>query len=189
MAKRAIITAAVAFTTLLTSTVTVTAGKTEIPTLLDAPNFMNTELVDPTAEFKAARDHATMQLVTDLIDEANNHLGTRYHRGGKKPGGFDCSGFTSYIFRQFGINLSASSGGQFTQGTEVDTDDIRPGDLLFFKGSRSRSVGHVAIAIENNHDTGEITFIHAAVKGGIRIDRVSQPYYRTRYLGARRVLN
>lgn len=125
----------------------------------------------------------------DMIAFAKKFIGTRYRRGGKAPGGFDCSGFTSYVFSQFGFSLSPSSSGQYGQGEKIQRDEVSAGDLLFFTGrnSRSRSVGHVGIAIDNDPATGEITFIHAASSGGIRIDRMSAPYYSSRYLGARRV--
>lgn len=125
----------------------------------------------------------------DMIAFAKKFIGTRYRRGGKAPGGFDCSGFTSYVFSQFGFSLSPSSSGQYGQGEQIQRDEVSAGDLLFFTGrnSRNRTVGHVGIAIDNNPATGEITFIHAAISGGIRIDRISAPYYASRFLGARRV--
>ncbi len=129
-------------------------------------------------------------MVSDLLSYAKTHLGTRYVRGGKTPKGFDCSGFTSHVFSQFGTSLGASSAAQFTQGVKIERDEVMPGDLLFFTGrsASSKRVGHVAIALDNDPQTGEITFIHAAIGGGIRIDKMSAHYYKTRYLGARRVL-
>lgn len=129
-------------------------------------------------------------MLKDMIAYAKRFLGTRYVRGGKSPKGFDCSGFTSHVFKQFGYSLNASSSAQYGQGTKVERDEISAGDLLFFTGRNSRSgrVGHVAIAIDNDPVTGEITFIHAAISGGIRIDRISAPYYSSRYIGARRIL-
>ena len=120
----------------------------------------------------------------------NVFIGTRYVRGGKSPKGFDCSGFTSYVFDQFGYSLSRSSVGQYGQGVKLSRDEVAAGDLLFFTGRNSRSgrVGHVGIALSNDPETGEITFIHAAISGGIRIDRISAPYYASRYIGARRVM-
>lgn len=155
--------------------------------LMESVNFMNVDRLMPDEE--PNEDAANLQLVADLLNEANQYMGTRYMRGGKTPKGFDCSGFTSYVYRKFGFSLSASSSGQFGQGIEIPTDEVRPGDLLFFKGRRSRSVGHVAIAVNADPESGEITFIHAAVKGGIRIDRVSMPYYSQRFMGARRIIN
>lgn len=129
-------------------------------------------------------------MLNDMIAYAKRFIGTRYVRGGKSPKGFDCSGFTSHVFKQFGYSLNASSSSQYGQGSKVERDEIAAGDLLFFTGRNSRSgrVGHVAIAIDNDPATGEITFIHAAISGGIRIDRISAPYYSARYIGARRIL-
>lgn len=152
------------------------------------------EPIEPAQGFQEALaqfEDETSAMITDMIGYAKKFIGTRYRRGGKSPkGGFDCSGFTSYVFDQFGIRLNNNSGSQFTQGTPVERMEVEPGDLVFFKGSASRSsrVGHVGIAIDNNPETGEITFIHAATSGGIRIDKVTTPYYRARYLGARRVI-
>lgn len=157
--------------------------------ILASANFMNMDRLLPVDTDATDSDTEILRLVADLLNEANLHIGTRYVRGGKSPKGFDCSGFTSYVYRQFGYRLSPSSRGQYTDGIEISTDEVKPGDLLFFKGRRSRSVGHVAIAIDADPETGDITFIHAAVKGGIRVDRVSMPYYSQRFLGARRVIN
>lgn len=128
-------------------------------------------------------------MVADMISYAKKFMGTRYVRGGKSPKGFDCSGFTGYVFRQFGYNLSASSAAQATQGVQIKREEAEPGDLLFFTGRNSRSgrVGHVGIVIDNDAVTGEITFIHASVSSGISIDRVSAPYYAKRFLSVRRV--
>jgi len=137
-----------------------------------------------------ALSEETEAMVGDMMAYARKFLGTRYVRGGKSPKGFDCSGFTSYVFGQFGISLSASSSAQYTQGNAISKDEVGAGDLLFFTGRNSRSgrVGHVGIAIDNDPVTGEITFIHAAIGGGIRIDKMSAPYYSRRFIGARRVL-
>ncbi len=67
---------------------------------------------------------------------------------------------------------------------------MQPGDLLFFTGRAARSgrVGHVAIAVDSDPVSGEITFIHAASSSGIKIDKITAPYYAARFLGARRVI-
>ena len=160
----------------------------EASTIMIKPNFMNTD-GNTIFEENDDADDDNLELVAEILLEADRHMGTRYKRGGKTPRGFDCSGFTSYVFKQFGYKLGASSGDQFKQGTAVESDDVRPGDLLFFQGRSRGSVGHVAIAIDTDPDTGDIIFIHSATSGGIRVDRVSSPYYNKRYLGARRVLN
>lgn len=124
----------------------------------------------------------------ELISFAKQYLGRPYVHGSKGPKAFDCSGFTSFVFKNFNISLSPSSRAQATQGVSVSRNDIKAGDILVFQGRSSRGVGHVAIAIDVD-DSGDITFIHAAT-GGVRIDRLSQvAYYQKRYLGARRVIN
>lgn len=128
------------------------------------------------------------RLVDDLLKEARTHMGKRYRAGSKGPNAFDCSGFSSYVYRQFGYNLSPSSRAQYTQGTPVDTKSLRKGDLVFFTSRRSgKNVGHVGIVVSADNESGSFKFIHAAIREGIRIDN-NTGYYASRYLGARRII-
>lgn len=129
------------------------------------------------------------ELAGQIIEYAEQHLGRPYRSGAKGPSAFDCSGFTSYIFKNYGISLSPSSRTQYTQGTKIDKDEIRPGDLLFFGGrAGGKTVGHVALAVDVD-DNGRVKFIHAASKKGIRYDTYPDGgYYSKRFLGARRVI-
>ncbi len=70
-------------------------------------------------------------LAGEITTYANSFLGRPYRRGGKGPKAFDCSGFTSYIFRQFDTPLGASSRSQFQQGKPIDRQDIRPAIWCF----------------------------------------------------------
>lgn len=154
------------------------------------PTTIFLDMSDSDGAFAIA-DPDTDRLAGDIIDYARKFLGRPYRRGSKGPSAFDCSGFTSYVFRNFGYSLSASSGDQYTQGRAVSTDEIRPGDLLFFGGRSSgkNRVGHVGMAVDVDPETGAVTFIHAATSGGIRYDRYPDGgYYSRRYIGARRVL-
>lgn len=129
----------------------------------------------------------TDQLLNDLLSEARTHLGKRYARGSKGPNAFDCSGFSSYVFRQFGYKLSASSAAQYSQGEKIDRKDLRKGDLVFFTGRKiGNSVGHVGIVI-SAEENGDFKFIHAATSKGISISTCTG-YYEGRYLGARRII-
>ncbi len=128
-------------------------------------------------------------MISDMLKYARKFMGVRYVHGGRSPKGFDCSGFTSYVYGQFGVSLSPSSSDQYNQGKRVARGEIQPGDLLFFTGYAAGSgrVGHVAIAVDSDPVTGEVSFIHAA-RTGIQIDRISAPYYSSRFIGARRVV-
>ena len=128
------------------------------------------------------------QMVKDLLKEAHKHIGKRYRSGAKGPSAFDCSGFSSYVYRQFGYNLSASSSAQYFDGEEVSKNDLRPGDLVFFNGrSRSRGIGHVGIVVSADNERGTFKFIHASTSQGIRIDG-NDGYYAGRFVGARRII-
>lgn len=155
--------------------------------IFDAGSFDST-----TAFLRIDSDETTSDLdaaADEVIAYAKQYLGRPYRSGAKGPSAFDCSGFTSYVFRNFDINLNPSSKTQATQGERIDRSDVRPGDLLFFTGRNSKGgVGHVGIAIEVE-DSGDITFIHAATSGGISINRLTDGYYQKRFLSARRVLN
>ena len=131
----------------------------------------------------------SIEMITDLLQEARTHSGKRYRSGAKGPNNFDCSGFTSYVYNQFGYKLNSSSRGQYSDGIEVDSDDLRPGDLVFFTGRNSKGgVGHVGIVVNADNENHTFNFIHAATSSGIQVDRSSAPYYQKRYLGARRII-
>jgi cell wall-associated NlpC family hydrolase len=111
-----------------------------------------------------------------VVKFARRFLGVRYEYGGTSPSsGFDCSGFTRFVYAHFGITLPHYSGAQFDMGRRVSLAGLRPGDLLFFDG-----LGHVGMYI------GHGRFIHAPHSG----TRVSitplAGWYSARFDGARR---
>lgn len=131
----------------------------------------------------------SIEMITDLLSEARTHTGKGYRSGAKGPYNFDCSGFTGYVYNQFGYKLGASSRNQFSDGISVEEGDLRPGDLVFFSGRNSKGgVGHVGIVTTADNENNTFSFIHSAVGGGIRVDKSTAPYYKTRYLGARRII-
>lgn len=127
----------------------------------------------------------------DIVKVAMKYIGVPYRSGRMNPKvGFDCSGFTTYVFKKENIQLTRSSRSQFTEGVEVNScTDLQKGDLVFFGGSRSSStsIGHVGIVTDVNPSTGTFSFIHAS-RTGIRISSSDEPYYAKRYVGARRIL-
>lgn len=139
-------------------------------------------------ETKSQLSEESSRMLSDLLGEAKRYIGRPYAHGAKGPKAFDCSGFTSYVYRQFGYDLSSSSRAQFSQGEKVEKTDLREGDLVFFTSRRSGSnVGHVGIVVSADAATGNFKFIHASMKGITISDY--KGYYLGRYLGARRVIN
>ena len=120
---------------------------------------------------------------TSVVEYAKNYLGCKYVSGGSSPtSGFDCSGFTSYVYKNFGVSLSRSSRGQINDGVAVSRSDLQPGDIVVFNNSGNTAIGHVGIYI------GGDNFIHAANPSqGVTITSLSSSYYNKRYVGARRV--
>ncbi|CAA6826327.1 MAG: NLP/P60 family protein [uncultured Sulfurovum sp.] len=114
---------------------------------------------------------------------AKKYLGGKYVWGGEEPSGFDCSGYTQYIFNKIGINLPRTAYAQSKVGTTVK-GSLKKGDLLFFNTDPSRGipVTHVGVYLEKGK------FIHAASKSkGIIISALANKYQQT-YLGAKRLL-
>lgn len=120
----------------------------------------------------------------EIADYALQFLGSRYVYGGSSPSGFDCSGFTSYIYKQFGYKINRSASDQLDNGTPVSRSELQPGDLVMFKkGGSSKRASHVGLYIGNNQ------FIHASTsKVGVIISRMSDAYYTTGFVGGRRIV-
>lgn len=130
-------------------------------------------------------------IADSIIDFSRKYLGTPYGRGGKGPKRFDCSGFAGFVFKHFGYALEASSSMQAAKADRVPKEELKKGDLIFFKGRNSKAarVGHVGIVISND-EVGNITFIHSDFQGGVRIDQLNKsPYYKARYVTGRTIIN
>ena len=126
-------------------------------------------------------------LINDILKEAEKHLGKKYVHGTHGPNTFDCSGFSHYVYKQFGYKISPGSRTQYTQGVKVDRKDARKGDLIFFTSrSSGNNVGHVGIIWDVDKATGTIKFIHASLKG-VRISEV-EGYYERRFVGIKRII-
>lgn len=129
-------------------------------------------------------ENSTSSEGNEIVEFAKQYLGYKYVSGGASPEtGFDCSGFTTYVFRNFGISLNRTSKDQIKNGVAVGKSDLQPGDLVIFKNRGKTAIGHVGIYI------GDGEFIHSAnQKEGVVITALSSSYYAQRYVGARRVI-
>jgi NlpC/P60 family protein len=116
-----------------------------------------------------------------LVGTALSLRGSPYVDGGSNPAGFDCSGFTQYVFAQYGVSLPREVRDQFRLGQVVAARELAPGDLVFFT-TTAPGASHVAIAI------GGDEFVHApSASGVVRVEHLSSTYWASRYLGARRI--
>lgn len=128
--------------------------------------------------------------IDSLVNYALTLQGIPYQYAGKSPKGFDCSGFTFFVFNRFGIDVPAGSANQYKLGESVQLSETQKGDLIFFTGTEkgSKEVGHVGIIISAKGE--EVQFIHSSSGGGgrgITINSLENPHYKARYLGVRRM--
>lgn len=116
-----------------------------------------------------------------IVAFAEQFLGTPYVWAGSSPSGFDCSGFVSYVFKNFGYTVNRTAASMYTNGVSVDKSELQIGDAVFFASS-SESIGHVGIYI------GDGEFIHSSSGCGyVTISGLDESYYSRMYVGARRI--
>ena len=147
---------------------TSTTKKNTASTATKKTNTQKTTITESTA---------TSASESAVVAYAKQYLGCRYVSGGTSPSGFDCSGFTTYVYKHFGVTLNRTAAGQYSNGTAVTS--LQAGDLVMF--SYGKGISHVGIYIGGNQ------FIHSAnSRSGVRIDSLSGSY-KSRFVGARRI--
>lgn len=118
-----------------------------------------------------------------IVQTAKQYLGRAYVYGAAGPNAFDCSGFTSYVYKQYGYNLNRTAEGQAANGVAVSRENLKPGDLLLYTYRGMYGIGHVGIYI------GDGKMIHAGNSStGVIISDAFSGYYAARYVGARRIV-
>jgi cell wall-associated NlpC family hydrolase len=142
------------------------------------------------ADIPAEKDSAGSEsrLRQRILDYAQTHLGADYRAAGKSPkSGFDCSGFTSYVFNKFDIALAASSSGQAGQGKPVAPDKVKPGDLVFFRRSKGQEIFHVAMVVSAGEKSLKV--IHSTSRGVVIDDIYADKYWKPKIDSARDVVS
>jgi len=136
-----------------------------------------TEVVDASAMSQSGKGQ-------EIADYALQYVGYPYVYGGSSPKGFDCSGFTSYVYKQFGYSINRTASNQLDNGVAVSMSELQPGDLVMFKkGSGGSRASHVGIYIGNSQ------FVHASTsKVGVIVSNMSDAYYTTGFVGGRRIV-
>lgn len=151
--------------------------RSDLVTLLEKP-YSNS---GSSGSSSSSSGSQSVSIGQQIANYAQKYLGYPYVWGGSGPNSFDCSGFTQYIFRQFGYSIYRTADIQMNNGYSVSRENLQPGDLVFFYNGGG--VGHVGIYIGNNK------FIHAAnSNSGVIITSLSESWYASRYAGARRIV-
>ena len=142
--------------------------------------YVSSDYITITTEPTTAASSALGEQVVAL---AKQYLGTPYVLGGNGPSSFDCSGFTKYIYAQFGYTLNRTATDQLQNGVSISRDELQPGDLVFFRYRTSKPVSHVGIYI------GGGEFIHASTnRYVVQIDQMNSGHYANVFVYARRIL-
>ncbi len=135
---------------------------------------------DVTVKPSQADPHQQTQKLT-AIDIAMQQLGVPYRYGGNNPNGFDCSGLVYYAYHQAGKQVPRSTREQYRYSKKLNRNELRPGDLVFFRISRSK-VSHVGIYIGDNR------FVHAPSSGKrVQISSLNNVYWKPRFISAGRL--
>ncbi|MFA1770447.1 C40 family peptidase [Rufibacter glacialis] len=131
-------------------------------------------------------NYATKQ--DSMVAFALQRYGIDYSYGGATEEGFDCSGFITYVYDQFGVTVPHGSSLQAKVGESVPLEQARKGDLIIFTGTKveDRTPGHVGIVITN--PPKGVQFVHSSSNGGVKVSEVEGTLYQQRFLDVRRVL-
>lgn len=150
--------------------------------VISAAKIDNDVKIEELEELKASEDLTNMSITERLLLFAKKMLHLPYKFGGNNFNGLDCSFFVKRVYSMVGIDLPRTAREQFNMGISVSKDELKPGDLVFFR-TYAKFPSHVGIYL------GDTLFIHASTRSKkVTIDSLEAPYYISRFIGAKRIL-
>lgn len=151
--------------------------------VLSTAKIDNEIKLDEIEEIKASEDISQLNIIDRMLLFAKKMLHLPYKFGGNGFNGLDCSFFVKKVYSMVGIELPRSAREQFAHGIPVQKEELKPGDLVFFR-TYAKFPSHVGIYIGDN------LFIHASSRSKkVTIDSLDAPYYVKRFIGAKRILD
>lgn len=142
---------------------------------------------DSSSVFRSVNaDDSAPRGISKILRTAKSYIGTPYKYGGATSSGFDCSGLVYISFKEMDIELPRRSSDQAGYGKEINVENVKIGDLIFFNTS-GNSISHVGIVESISHD-GSISFVHSSTSKGVMISSLDENYWKTRFVKAVRLL-
>ena len=159
-------------------------AKTQVEKTENGEYYVNCDPDSPdTCIFTYTDPAQALKLRHDILALAKKQLGSRYVYGGMRPGAFDCSGLTLYLYQKQGIELQRRASMQLQNGIIVPKEAMQVGDLVFFREGTKNPASHVGIYAGNNQ------IIHAGTSTGVVYSDLDLGYFAEYFLCARRVIN
>lgn len=132
--------------------------------------------------------NANSQVRNKLVLQGEKLIGSKYKYGGTTPKGFDCSGFTGYVYNKVDVDISRSSVSQAQKGKKIKIGEAKAGDLVFFTGTGKNKISHVAMVVSN--DSKGLVVIHSTSSRGVRKDNITRStYWNPKLLFARKIVD
>jgi cell wall-associated NlpC family hydrolase len=160
-----------------------TATKSVNPSTTTNLKSLISDVNDDDIEISEPENYVAIQMINNAMD----FLGVRYRGGGTSTDGMDCSGMVTAVYNLFDISIPRSSRDMATVGEKVDTDDVKKGDLIFFKTNGRRVINHVGMVVDIIGD--EIKFIHSSPSQGDIISSTKESYYKKTFAQVNRILS
>jgi len=158
-------------------------AKTQVAQTEDKEYYVNCKEGSKETKILTYWDHAqALELRHSLLALAKKQLGSKYVYGSERPGAFDCSGLTSYLYKQHGIKIQRRASLQLQDGIVVPKEAMQVGDLVFFREGTKNPASHVGIY------AGDGKIIHAGTRGGVEYASLDVSYYAKYFLCVRRVV-